>query len=78
MVPLVPDPLPALGGIPVQLNAGTADPIVSPEQSEALAKLLQRAGASVSLEWIDGGHRLTRQDLDVGRRFLSGIAGTAS
>jgi predicted esterase len=78
MVPLVPDPLPALGGIPVQLNAGTADPIVSPEQSEALAELLRRAGAAVSLEWIDGGHRLTRQDLEIGRRFLSARVGATS
>ena len=78
MVPLVPDPLPALGGLPVQLNAGTADPIVSPEQSEALAALLQRAGASVSLEWIEGGHRLTRQDLEVGRSFLTGLVGATS
>ena len=51
MVPLVPDPLPQLGGVPVQINAGVADPIVTPEQSEALGALLRQAGASVSLDW---------------------------
>jgi phospholipase/carboxylesterase len=74
MVPLEPEPLPALGGVPVQIDAGTADPIVSPAQSEALADLLRRAGATVSLDWIRGGHNLTPQDVDIGARFLEGIA----
>lgn len=73
MVPLVPDPLPALGGVPVQINAGVADPIVLPAQSEALAELLRRAGATVSLDWIHGGHGLTPADLDIGARFLGEI-----
>ena len=72
MVPLVPDPLPALAGVPVQINAGTADPIVTPAQSEALAELLRRAGAAVTIDWIRGSHGLTPQDLDVGARFLAG------
>ena len=70
MVPLVPDPLPALAGVPVQINAGTADPIVTPEQSEALATLLTRAGAAVTIDWIRGSHGLAPQDLEVGARFL--------
>jgi phospholipase/carboxylesterase len=79
MVPLVPDPLPALAGVPVQINAGTADPIVTPAQSEALADLLRRAGAAVTVDWIRGGHGLTPQDLDVGARFLAGwVAAAAS
>ena len=73
MVPLVPDPLPKLEGKPVQLNAGRADPLVQPEQSKALADLLSRAGASVSLEWIAGGHGLTRADLETGSRWLSSV-----
>jgi predicted esterase len=74
MVPLVPDPLPALTGVPVQINAGTADPIVSPAQSEALGKLLERAGAAVTVDWIRGGHELTPSDVEIGARFLAGIA----
>lgn len=70
MVPLVPETLPELGGIPVQINAGEVDPIVPPPQSEALAKLLTAAGAGVTLEWIAGGHALTREDLEVGRRWF--------
>jgi len=71
MVPLVPDPLPALAGVPVQINAGTADPIILPAQSEALAELLRRAGAAVTIDWIRGSHGLAPQDLDVGARFLA-------
>ncbi|HUR94608.1 MAG TPA: alpha/beta hydrolase [Gemmatimonadales bacterium] len=77
MVPLEPDPLPRLDGVPVQINAGTADPIVSPAQSEALAGLLQRAGAAVTIDWIRGGHTLAAQDLELGARFLQEVA-TAS
>ena len=75
MVPLVPDPLPQLGGVPVQINAGVADPIVTPEQSEALAALLRQAGASVSLDWVKGGHTLSPTDLEIGDRFLARISG---
>jgi len=73
MVPLVPDPMPVLAGVPVQINAGTADPIVTPAQSEALAALLRRAGAAVTIDWIRGGHGLTQQDLELGARFLAGL-----
>ncbi len=70
MVPLTPDPLPLLGGVPVQINAGTADSIIVPAQSEALAELLRRAGARVSFDWITAGHGLTAEDLDVGRKWF--------
>jgi phospholipase/carboxylesterase len=74
MVPLVPDPLPALAGVPVQINAGLTDPIVPPEQSEALAELLGRAGAEVSLDWLKVGHTLSSADLEIGARFLGGVS----
>jgi phospholipase/carboxylesterase len=70
MVPLVPDSLPDLSGVPVQIVAGRADPIVAPEQSEALAELLRECGAQVQLDWLPGGHRLTRADLEIGTRWF--------
>jgi phospholipase/carboxylesterase len=70
MIPLVPDSLPDLGGIPVQIVAGRADPIVAPEQSEALAELLRECSAQVQLDWLPGGHRLTRADLEIGMRWF--------
>jgi phospholipase/carboxylesterase len=70
MVPLVPEPLPDLAGVPVQLNAGLTDPLVQPAETEALARLLTDAGAKVKLQWIAGGHALTREDLDTGREWF--------
>lgn len=73
MVPLVPETLPALAGAPVMLVAGRADPIVPPAQTEALAELLRRSGARVTTEWLPGGHGLTRDDLELGRRWLASL-----
>lgn len=70
MVPLVPETLPDLNGVPVQINAGQTDPLVPPPQTEALAKLLTDAGASVNLRWLPVGHALTREDLEVGRAWF--------
>jgi predicted esterase len=73
MVPLVPEPLPALAGVPVAILAGRADPIVTPAQSEELATLLSRAGADARTHWIAGGHGLTREDVEIGRQWLQQI-----
>lgn len=70
MVPLVPDPLPDLAGVPVQIVAGLTDPIIPPKQSEALADLLRRSGARVDIEWLPGGHGLTQADLEIGSRWF--------
>ncbi len=73
MVPLVPQPLPALDRVPVQIIAGRRDPIVPADQTEALAELLSRAGADVRVSWLAGAHGLTREDLDIGRAWLAAV-----
>jgi predicted esterase len=73
MVPVIPEPVPDLAGVAVQINAGTADPIVAPAQSEALGDLLERAGARVGLNWINGGHALTPSDIEIGSRWLRSL-----
>jgi phospholipase/carboxylesterase len=70
MVPLVPDPLPVLEGVRVLIAAGKHDPIIQPAQSQALADLLGRAGAEVTLQWSNAGHGLTLEDLDAGERWM--------
>jgi phospholipase/carboxylesterase len=70
MVPLVPDQLPDLRQIPVEIIAGRADRLVAPEQTEALADLLRKSGARVQLDWLPGGHALTRADLELGARWF--------
>jgi predicted esterase len=70
MVPLVPDAMPHLGGKPVLLAAGRQDPIVSPEETERLRRLLVQGGAEVALHWEPTGHALTPRDVTEARRWL--------
>ena len=63
MVPLVPEPLPDLRGLPVLIAAGQHDTMVAPDESERLAELLRQAGAEVALLWSPAGHGLTAQEL---------------
>jgi predicted esterase len=74
MVPLVPEPLPALDGVPVLIAAGRNDPIVPASQPRALADLLGSAGADVTLHGSNAGHGLTREDLEAGERWMHTVA----
>lgn len=74
MVPLVPSPMPTLHGKPVLLAAGRWDPIVSPDETERLQRLLVQAGANVTLHWEQTGHGLTHVDIEAARVWLEGWA----
>lgn len=74
MVPLVPDPLPSLGGTPVLLSSGRHDPIVPAAETERLSTLLKTAGADVTLAWQPAGHELTAADLAQGKEWLARLA----
>jgi predicted esterase len=71
MVPLVPEPLPALGGTPVLLSNGRRDPLVPPEETQRLSALLEEAGATVTLVWQPAGHELTPPDITQAREWLT-------
>jgi phospholipase/carboxylesterase len=73
MVPLEPDPLPALSGARVLISNGRIDPLVSPEETERLAKLLQRAGVDVEVHWQSAGHQLMPSDFAVAKTWLQSI-----
>ena len=75
MVPLEPHGRPDLGGVPVFIAAGRRDPMVPAEESQRLARLLEEAGAAVTLHWAPGGHELTGKEVDAARRWLAGPAG---
>jgi len=70
MVPLVPETMPYLRGRPVFLAAGRRDPIVSPDETERLRRLLSQAGADVTLHWETAGHELTPADIETARAWL--------
>jgi predicted esterase len=61
----------------VLIAAGRQDPIVRPEQSQALADLLAGSGADVTLRWINAGHSLTREDLEAAGRWMTATSATA-
>lgn len=70
MMPLVPETMPHLRGTPVLLAAGRLDPIVSPDETERLRRLLIQAGADVTLHWEQAAHGLTRADIEAARPWL--------
>jgi predicted esterase len=71
MVPLVPDPLPALARTPVLLSNGRLDPLISPAETERLEALLRQANADVMLAWQRAGHALATADVSCAREWLS-------
>lgn len=73
MVPIVPEMLPNLRGVPVFITAGRQDPIVPAEQAEDLARLLGDAGAEVTVHWEGGGHGLSMAEVDAAVGWLAGV-----
>ncbi|MCL4245377.1 MAG: alpha/beta hydrolase [Candidatus Dadabacteria bacterium] len=71
MVPFVPERLPDLSGTEVLITAGTNDPIVVPEGTRELARLLRQSGALVDVFWHDRGHSLTSEELSAAGTFLA-------
>jgi predicted esterase len=70
MVLIMPDELPGLVGMPVFISAGRQDPIVRPEETKRLAKLLGDAGADVTLNWSANGHWLGPEEIALARQWL--------
>ncbi|WP_054955675.1 alpha/beta hydrolase [Paenibacillus dakarensis] len=64
MVPLRDKKLPDLSGVPVFIAAGKRDMMCPPQESEDLTTLLKEAGAEVLLHWEQGGHQLSRTEVE--------------
>jgi phospholipase/carboxylesterase len=71
MVPLTPAKPPELAGTPVFLAGGRSDRMIAPEGTERLARLLESAGAAVTLHWSPGGHGLNAAEIDEAGRWLA-------
>ena len=71
MVPLQPDPLPAIPGARVFLSNGRLDQLVSEAETERLRALLTKAGAEVTVAWQRAGHELTQPDIAQAREWLA-------
>jgi predicted esterase len=70
MVPLTPTDAPNLKGKAIFIAAGNQDPIVPLENSRALAAMLKRGGADVTLGIENAGHALTDNTVEVVRRWM--------
>ncbi len=71
MVPFEPSPVPSLAGTPVFISAGTADAMVPRPLTERLAELLRSSGGRVEVHWVNGGHELSRSEVDAARVWLA-------
>ena len=70
MVPFEPEEMPDLTGVPVFLAAGRRDTMISPDNTERLATILQETGADLDLRWKNTGHPLTYEELEEAREWL--------
>ncbi len=78
MVPLSDPPKAELGGKPVLLLSGQADPIVPASNSARLAALLSDGGASVTHKVLPAGHQLSQADVTLARGWVGNIAAEAA
>jgi predicted esterase len=72
MVPFMPDAMPELSRKPILILAGAHDTMVPREETERLARLLERAGADVKLSWADATHSVSGEEVVVAKEWLSG------
>jgi phospholipase/carboxylesterase len=70
MVPLTPDRQPNLSSVSVFISGGAFDPIVPGSETKALAELLRVAGANVTVRFLQSGHELMPEDVDLAREWL--------
>ncbi len=74
-LPSQPVVVPDLTGLPVFLSGGLADALISPDQTQRLATVLQDAGATVQLHWAPGGHALSASEVASARDWLAAAFG---
>jgi phospholipase/carboxylesterase len=70
MVPLIPATAPDLKQHRVLIEAGSADPLVSPEQLRELVDLFRGYGAKTTLFTANAGHHLTNADVVKAQQWI--------
>ena len=71
MVPLVPETQPDLSTRSVFISAGAFDALVPPSSTRELVELLRSSGANVDIRFLQSGHELTAEDVDLAREYLT-------
>lgn len=71
MVSLMPEPMPRVPNTPVLVSNGRTDPLVPLQETERLVRLLELAGADVTLLMHPAGHELTLDDVEQASGWLT-------
>jgi phospholipase/carboxylesterase len=70
MVPLIPEKLPDLSSARVWIGAGNQDPIIPTSETQRLVDLLRTAGADATIRFVNAGHGLTNNEIEIARDWL--------
>jgi phospholipase/carboxylesterase len=70
MVPLIPEKLPNLSSARVWIGAGNQDPIIPTSETQRLVDLLRSARADVTIRFVNAGHGLTNNEIEIARDWL--------
>ena len=70
MLPLEPDKVPDLSDKLVFISAGSFDTMIPKDGTLALEKLLEKAGAKVTMNWEDSTHSLTNAEIVKAKGWL--------
>jgi phospholipase/carboxylesterase len=70
MVPRKGIEIPNQHHIPVFIGAGKRDPLIDPNQTKELSAQLQQSNADVTEFWTDGGHQLTREEVEQAKEWF--------
>ncbi|TWI59172.1 alpha/beta hydrolase [Halalkalibacter nanhaiisediminis] len=73
MVPRRGVELPDLTNTPVFIGAGKRDPLIPADQTKELVNDLSRAHAKVTEHWGEGGHQLTREEVDKAQEWFQQV-----
>ena len=68
-LPLSQSPPTDLTGVPVLINSGAHDPMMSAEGATKLAAVLQQRGASVEYRTLPSGHELSQADISIAKQW---------
>jgi predicted esterase len=70
VLPVRPEPMPDLAGTPVLILAGQHDGIARPQDTDAMARALTSAGATVEVHWMNEGRDLGPEDFQAAAKWM--------
>ena len=70
MVPFKPEGKVDLNGKPIFIGAGRTDPIAPENETLALQKIIEGAGAEVTLAWQNGGHGIGLEEVRAAQTWM--------